>query len=707
MERETFDELPDLPDDLLEMSEHELGVDESEDEDDATDEGEQRRQEEEAGNGDTDQTEMSEEQAVPSIVVPNAELASAVASAPPASQITKKSESWWLAALENGSATITLSRSHEGTAAAVRSAGRAETATVERKAGAAQRSSAQQKRNPQVPKKTPRRAGAVVVLPSLERKPQPPTRKGHPFLRQQQLQLQQKHTGKLAKVTKTMSTQPILTKRNSDNKSGKKSNRKVVAKPPRSHKDMEQGRVPRWQQRELMMDRMLDDSRPRSPSLRDGSSAAARTATTLPSVGPSLGPTATGTVVPTPPSVPSGGGGGLTLPSNDDETAWTSFIETVAEQEARNADALLLQIVDRIEGRTPPKEEQEQEQEGKQDEIRDQSPAKPRLPPTGVDVHAKPLGRVARKQDHAYLRQKEAEEEHAKRRRAGDAARAAKSKLSTPPETAAAPGHGAMRLGGNSDGAPDPAALMQAKKASLSYVLKQLGAEKKRRRMLQQGGGSGNGSSSGGHQQQQQQRGQGHRKNAGSKRDLGQANRLLNRTQIVQREHGTLFYTPTDWGLRMAQHKDVCSFAVSVVQYWTQWCDKNTSLAWRRNERVGAWGRIGRGQQASQFDELAGRLHEGLRKADAVLTQPPAPDEAGSVVPPMVGLCVRVAESIIEGASSTGEVDDAMVLLQSTFVSAGSPATLGTWVSDGRRVLSWAEEELVLLLLQRQELILL
>ena len=164
---------------------------------------------------------------------------------------------------------------------------------------------------------------------------------------------------------------------------------------------------------------------------------------------------------------------------------------------------------------------------------------------------------------------------------------------------------------------------------------------------------------------------------------------------------GMLYYTPLDWGLRVAQHEDVATSVVAIVQYWMQHCDKMTAQAWRRDDRVGVWGRLGRGQQARQFDGLAAPLHQALKDAKEALLEPPDPNnETGSVFPPIIQTCVKTAQRLVDAAAGPQEIDDVMVLRQSTFVSAGAPGTLGIWSASGS-VITWAEEELFTLLLRR------
>lgn len=272
----------------------------------------------------------------------------------------KRDGSWWLAALENGGATLTLNR-NEGTIAAVRSAGRAEIAPTSRTTGP-RRGIAQQKQQ-KLTAKYPR----TVLL-----------QREHAASRGQR-----QHAAKLMGATETMSTQPVS--RTSAQKHNHQRKKRAEATPSNhrhSHKDTAGRRGPRWQRKRLMDPKIGD--RPRSPPHHG--SVAGITVSPVDKQSPTqvLRPTATSTKVPVPPSQ-----GGLVLPSND-EDSWTAFIEAVAEQEIafieavaeqeiKRADDLVLQIVDRINGRTPSQEDQATER-GKQNEIREQSPTRARPP---------------------------------------------------------------------------------------------------------------------------------------------------------------------------------------------------------------------------------------------------------------------------------------------------------------------------------------
>jgi len=148
----------------------------------------------------------------------------------------------------------------------------------------------------------------------------------------------------------------------------------------------------------------------------------------------------------------------------------------------------------------------------------------------------------------------------------------------------------------------------------------------------------------------------------------------------------------------MADLGDAVRSISLMLKYWMDNADQHTALAWRRNERVAQWGRVGRGQQARQFERLAARLDRSLKDAEASLSDPPTP--RGSLLPPFIRLCVASAQGIIADATDSTSVNDAMVLLQSAHVQCGAPRELGLWAAK-KSEFSFAEDCLVKILIAR------
>ena len=330
-----------------------------------------------------------------------------------------QSDSWWLAALEKAAPSQSQFE-RKGTVAVARSGARAEVTTLAAVQGRVDAYEAEvyarkrdAKNSPHAVKKSsnnrkqkPKPSQAVVALPLVP--------------------LQKAHVVKLQKVKATMSTQPTPSRR-------LKQHRKVVTKrpqpPPKRSAKPQSSRLP-----------FHSSGEPAPPVPSKVASTKA----------PVYNPTVTGSIASS---------GGLVLPSNDDESAWTAFIEDVAEQEARNADALLLQIVGRIEGRTPPKDGQ------KQDEVRNAAPSTNELDGKRQDLSS--VGAGGRQRSRRKDAQQRAKVALDKQGRLDPKVSTAGRRL---PRSLASSESAASRAG---------VALVEAKKVALTHVLKALGAEKK------------------------------------------------------------------------------------------------------------------------------------------------------------------------------------------------------------------------------------